>query len=466
MNNKKSNNRSIINSGFCIAGTSSGDGKTTVTLALLRALYNREVKVVPFKCGPDYIDPTFHQQACNKHSRNLDCWMMGKDAVIESFQRGSLEMECSVIEGVMGLYDSSQPGSLHGSSAEIAITLGIPVILTVNAKGMAGSIAAMVKGYCEFSKDINIIGVIANKVGSDKHAQLLSEALNLAGLPPLLGYLKRDDRFILPERHLGLVPFTENQKSTEWFDIMANEAENCFEIDKILALTSLDILKKSQQATYPKKSLKKLIKIGIADDKAFQFYYEDNLDILRNCGFELINFSPINDKELPKDLKAIYLGGGFPELFAKELEENRSMRASIKEFGDSGKSIYAECGGFVYLCESLKCRDGKIYDMCGLIPSKADMGNRMRSLGYREVRTLQDSFLGKKGVEMRGHEFHWSSASSCEENFMAWDVKTTRQGTKTEKSGYMTKNIIASYIHLHFASNKDAIKSWYQYCNE
>ena len=490
MNNKKSNNNSTINSAFCIAGTSSGDGKTTVTLALLRALYNRGVKVVPFKCGPDYIDPTFHKQACNHHSKNLDCWMMGKNAVIESFKRGSKGMECSVIEGVMGLYDSSQPGSLHGSSAEIAITLGIPVILTVNAKGMAGSIAAMVKGYCEFRKDINIIGVIANKVGSDKHAQLLSEALNLAGLPPLLGYLKRDDRFILPERHLGLVPFTENQKSTEWFDTIANEAESCFEIDKILELTSLDPITdntisttietiekglkersaspKTPKINYPAQRTEILnpivgIKLGIARDKAFHFYYEDNLEILRNCGFELIDFSPINDKELPKDLKGIYLGGGFPELFAKELEDNLSMRTSIKTFANSGNSIYAECGGYVYLCDSLES-DGKIYDMCGLISSKADMGKKMRSLGYREVRSLHDSFLGAKELKMRGHEFHWSSVTSFDDKSMAWNVKTTRKCVKEVKSGYMTKNIIASYIHLHFASNKDAIKNWYQYC--
>ena len=475
MKNKQSNNRSIINSAFCVAGTSSGDGKTTVTLALLRALYNRGVKVVPFKCGPDYIDPTYHKEACNHHSKNLDCWMMGKDAVIESFKRGSQGMDCSVIEGVMGLYDSSRPGSLHGSSAEIAITLGIPVILTINAKGMAGSIAAMVKGYCEFSKDINIIGVIANKVGSDKHALLLKEALSLAKLPPLLGYLKRDERFVLPGRHLGLVPYTENKKSTKWFDLMANEAEACFKIDKILELTSLssrtDANNSSVSKIFEESPQKKCnsqknpkIRLGIASDKAFHFYYEDNLEILRKCGFELIKFSPIKDKELPEDLQAIYLGGGFPELFAKELEENQSMRASIKTFAHSGKSIYAECGGFVYLCESLKCSDGKIYKMCGLIPSKADMGKQMRSLGYREVHSLNDSFFGAKQLKMRGHEFHWSSVNSSEDKSMAWNVKTTRKGAKATKSGYMTKNIIASYIHLHFASNKDAIKNWYQYC--
>lgn len=192
---------------FCIAGTSSGDGKTTVTLALLRALYNRGLKAQPFKCGPDYIDPTFHNKACHRKSRNLDCWIMGKEAVKKSFARGSENTDCSIIEGVMGLYDSSRPGSLSGSTAETAMELNAPVILTINAKGMAGSIAAMVKGYSEFHKNINVIGVIANRIGSENHAALLKEALEAAKLPPLLGYLPRNDKFVLPERHLGLVPF-------------------------------------------------------------------------------------------------------------------------------------------------------------------------------------------------------------------------------------------------------------------
>ncbi|MCF6175837.1 MAG: cobyrinate a,c-diamide synthase [Victivallaceae bacterium] len=444
-------------SAFSIAGTSSGDGKTTVTLALLRALHNRGLKVQPFKCGPDYIDPTFHHQACQCRSRNLDCWMMGKEAVKRSFINGSADMDCSVIEGVMGLYDASRPGTLSGSTAETALTLNTPVILTVNAKGMAGSIAALVKGYCDFCPELKIIGIIANRVGSAGHAALLREALELADLPPLLGYLLRDEIFTLPERHLGLVPFIEHEKSSEWFDLLAAEAEKCFAIDKMLEL--------SQQPPVVAKLIhtkKPTVKLAIAYDQAFHFYYEDNLDILREAGFELVKFSPINDQQLPAGIAGIYLGGGFPEVFAKQLDQNSLMRQAIKDFAIAGGCIYAECGGFIYLTESLTNATGHAYQMCGVIPAQAAMNQRLRSLGYREVRSCHDSFLGSAGTALRGHEFHWSSIEFSSEPASAWKMRGTRKKSTWIPTGYSTENIIASYIHLHFASNPAAIKHWQQ----
>jgi cobyrinic acid a,c-diamide synthase len=448
-------------SACCIAGTSSGDGKTTVTLALLRALYNRGLKVQPFKCGPDYIDPTFHYKASENRSRNLDCWMMGVNAVKDSFAHGSMGMDVSVIEGVMGLYDASQPGSLSGSTAEVAINVDVPIILTVNVKGMAGSIAAMVKGYCDFCSGVKIIGVIANRVGSANHASLLREALELAELPPLLGYLIRNDKFSLPERHLGLVPFIENKKSTEWFDMLANEAEKCFDIDEIIRLSNHQILSFAAPQVLEKK-----IKLGIAYDQAFHFYYEDNLDILRDCGFELVEFSPLNDQKIPDSIQAIYLGGGFPEVFAAQLEQNISMRQSIKEFACTGGTIYAECGGFMYLTDALKDINRQEYRMCGVIPAMADMGQRLRSLGYREVNSCNHSFLGPPGTILRGHEFHWSTTKFTKEPIPAWRMLSTRKDAKLTATGYQAKNIMASYIHLHFASNINAIKNWYNKLNE
>ncbi len=441
---------------FCIAGTSSCDGKTTVTLALLRALYNRGLKAQPFKCGPDYIDPTFHNKACHRKSRNLDCWIMGKNAVKSSFARGSENMDCSIIEGVMGLYDSSRPGLLSGSTAETAIELNVPVILTINAKGMAGSIAATVKGYSEFCQDINVTGVIANRVGSANHAALLKEALEAAKLPPLLGYLPRNEKFALPERHLGLVPFIENEKSDEWFDMLAEEAEKNIDIDKILELTKIPAPKVSAL-----ENKKGTVRLAVAYDQAFQFYYEDNFDILRNSGFELVKFSPLNDSKLPENISGIYFGGGFPEVFARELEDNKSMREKIKDFAKSGGNIYAECGGFMYLTESLKDVDGKIHKMCGIIPAKADMGKSLRSLGYREVRSCNDSFLGLAETYLRGHEFHWSSTEFTQEVSPAWETRGTRKNSSWTRTGYFSKNIIASYMHLHFASNIDAINNWH-----
>ena len=356
---------------FCIAGTSSGDGKTTVTLALLRALYKRGLKVQPFKCGPDYIDPMFHNIACRNKSRNLDCWMMGVDNVKQSYRHAVKDADCAVVEGVMGMFDSSKPGSLDGSTAQVAAELDIPVLLTVNCSGMAGSIAALVKGYSEFYNKSNIVGVIANKVGSENHASILREALNIANLPPLIGYLVKDKKWNLKERHLGLVPAGENIKSEEWLDSLAETAEKCFDIDKILNITRTK--KEEPDKILISKNKKRL---AVAYDKAFNFYYEDNFDILNENGFDLIKFSPINDLCLPEDIAGVYLGGGFPEIFAKELEANNSMIESIKKYVEDGGRIFAECGGFMYLTKSLTDRSGKVYKMCNLIPAVSKMDNK------------------------------------------------------------------------------------------
>lgn len=451
---KNMESKSEINA-VCLAGTSSGDGKTTVTLALLRALYRRGLAVQPFKCGPDYIDPTFHNIACKEISRNLDCWMMGKEQVMKSFANATAGKNCAVVEGVMGLFDSSKPGSLEGSTAETASVLGIPVILVINCRGMAGSIAAMVKGYSEFCRDLKVIGVIANKVGSKNHARILSEALDSAGMPPLLGYLKRNEKWTLPERHLGLVPFVENEKSEQWFDELADEAEKCFDIEKIIELSQITV-----NGTVTKiKNTDIRARLALARDEAFHFYYEDNLDMLRESGIELLEFSPLHDKALPENIGGIYIGGGFPEAFAEKLAENSSMRKNIKAFAEKGGIIYAECGGFMYLSSCLH-RDGKKYDMCGVIPAEIHMGQRLRSLGYREVKTCSDTFLGPAGTIMRGHEFHWSGEESTERVASAFLYRTVSQNEYSEECGYANKNVLASYIHLHWASFPEAVQNF------
>ncbi|HJO95617.1 MAG TPA: cobyrinate a,c-diamide synthase [Victivallales bacterium] len=440
---------------FCVAGTSSGEGKTTVTLALLRALYIRGLKVQPFKCGPDYIDPMFHNIACHNKSRNLDCWMMGTENVKQSFRKATENADCAVVEGVMGMFDSSKPGSLNGSTAQVAAELNIPVLLTVNCSGMAGSIAALVKGYSEFYKRSNIVGVIANKVGSVNHAVILREALDIAGLPPLVGYLIKDAKWNLEERHLGLTPSSENVKSDEWFDSIAETAEKCFDIDKILEISLTEKIIPAKKVINNKKK-----KLAVAYDKAFNFYYEDNLDILQECGFELVKFSPLNDLLLPENIDGVYFGGGFPEMFAKELESNKSMIESINKYAESGGYIFAECGGFMYLTGCLTDCSGKVYKMCGLIPAVSKMESRLRSLGYREAVLCEDTFFGKAGTTVRGHEFHWSSTEFEEEVKPLYNVRGTRNKTWTE-AGYCLNNICAGYIHIHFASNREAIKNWF-----
>ncbi|QSH41832.1 cobyrinate a,c-diamide synthase [Lentisphaerota bacterium ZTH] len=439
-------------SAFCVAGTSSGDGKTTVTLALLRALKKRGLKVQPFKCGPDYIDPAFHKNACGTISRNLDGWMMGKSAVKASFSRAAAAADCAVIEGVMGLFDSSKPGSLQGSTAEVAITLDLPVILTVNARGMANSIAPLVKGYTEFNKDLKIAGVIANKVGSARHADILRETLTHAGLPPLLGYLPREDDWVMPERHLGLVPVFENKRGQEWFDSLAEAVEKYFDLDRIIELTHTAALSNSTKKRHKKGKLR----LGLAYDKAFNFYYEDNLDMLRDNGFELVRFSPLIDETLPEDLNGIYIGGGFPEVFARVLSANTSMRQAIKDFACNGGFIYAECGGYMYLTNEIKNSDGT-FPMCGIINANASMGKRMRSLGYRVMKPASKFSFLPENIVMRGHEFHWSNIKFKSEPKPLWLAHNTRE-EDFSPCGFRHGRVFASYLHLHFASCPQAVQ--------
>ena len=439
-------------SAVCIAGTSSGDGKTTVTLALLRALTRRKLTVQPFKCGPDYIDPTFHNIAAHRHSRNLDCWMMGREQVKKSFAAGAADTDCAVIEGVMGMFDSAAPGSLEGSTAEVATLLDVPVILTVNCRGMAGSIAAIVKGYAEFCDKVKVIGVIANMVGSEKHAEILRRALELANLPSLLGYLPRNEKWTLPERHLGLVPFIENEKSDEWFEELGTAAEKYFEIDKILALCVKAKSAPPHRAPRPVE-----VRLAVAKDEAFHFYYQDNLDILRENGFELVEFSPIRDRQLPDNINGIYLGGGFPEVFAAELEQNSRMRQAVKDFARNGGAVYAECGGFMYLTEKLTDNSGRSMNMCGIIPAHTFMGSRLGSFGYREAKTCRETFFGPAGTVFRGHEFHWSDTEFTTKTEPLWLIKGAQQADEWTPCGYHSGNVCASYIHLHLASNPAAV---------
>ncbi len=440
-----------IFSAFCIAGTQSGSGKTTVSLAIIGALARRGLRVRPFKCGPDYIDPSYHRQAAGVESVNIDTWMMSPDGVRNSFARNAVDADVAVVEGVMGLYDGASASSLEGSTADCAEKLGIPVVLLVNAKGIAGSIAAIVKGFNDFSKNIRICGVIANHVGSESHSRLLREALAANGLPPLLGALPHDEVWNLPERHLGLTPFCENSKNSEWFNSLADAAEKHIEIDRLLAISKIDRPKHLQES-FPVP----FSRIAIAKDEAFNFYYSDNIHVLRMAGFELVEFSPLKDKKIPDRTDLVYLGGGFPEMFAEELAQNCEIRRSIKEFADLGGRIYAECGGMMFLCRSLRNLQGKEFPMCGVLPAVTFMGDRMRALGYREVTTLHDMPFCKAGTVMRGHEFHWSYFTP---DYVLPPLYRARNSKgAVSDSGVVLGSVTASYVHLHFVSNQEAIK--------
>jgi cobyrinic acid a,c-diamide synthase len=445
-------------SAFCLAATHSGSGKTTITLALLRALRRRGLKVQPFKCGPDYIDPGFHEQAAGLESINLDTWMMGEKGVKESFARACTGREMAVLEGVMGLFDGFSATELTGSSADCARLLNMPVILVVDAKGMAGSIAPLVKGFCEFNDAVKIAAVIANNVGSKSHTRILEDALAHANLPPLLGGLPKNPEWGLKERHLGLTPFLENEKSDAWFENLADAVEKFIDIDKLLELTEImppELLKKSSQPLPNKK-----VRLALARDAAFHFYYPDNLHLLRQAGFEIIEFSPLTDKSLPEGTQMLMLGGGFPEMFAAQLAANQEMRQAIKDFADNDGFIYAECGGFMYLGASLTTSAGDTFPLCGVIPGDSKMTPKMRSLGYREVTTLAETPFGPTGTTMRGHEFHWSEMELQQPCPPLYCQQSRRGGKKL--CGVHISNVFASYIHLHFISTPQVIQAWHK----
>ena len=415
-----------------IAGTHSGSGKTTLTLGILRALKRRGLNVAPFKCGPDYIDPLFHQQAAGVISWNLDTFF-GSES---EFQRQSAGHDAAVVEGVMGLFDGIYPDRLEGSCAELAAKLHLPVILAVNAQGISGSIAPLVKGFVQWNPEVRIIGVLADKVGSAHHAQLLKSALESAGLPPLLGCLMRNDRWILPERHLGL---SVGKLNDDWLDDLAGEIEKSVELDRLLKRSEREIPPLPAEEVHPYS-----LRLGVARDEAFCFYYEANLEALRRNGVEIVPFSPLHDAGLPEKLDGIYLGGGYPELYLKELNANPDMMQSIRTFAEN-HFVYGECGGYLFLLESLENFEGETLPELGLLPGHAKMNRKLAALGYREV----EGAWGRA----RGHEFHYSSLIEPPQGPYLWHSRD-KYGREADCGGVRGK-VCGSYIHLHFAGSPE-----------
>ena len=438
-------------SGFLIAGVNSGSGKTTVSLSLMRAFYRRGFRVSPFKCGPDYIDPSFHRRAAGAESVNLDCRMMGKETVRRNWERFASSARVAVVEGVMGLFDGAVSGSAEGSSAEVAAELGIPVILVVNAKGMAGSIAPLVSGFANWRPGVKIAGVIANNTGSERHAELLRNALEANGLPPLLGALPRNESWSLPERHLGLVPETEQPVFDEWLDSLGAAAEERCNLDRLLELTRL------ARPEVPRvRAVSPFVRLAVARDRAFHFYYPDQLRMMEEAGIELVPFSPLADSALPERVQGVWIGGGFPELFAEELERNTAMRAAIRDFSMRGGLIYAECGGYMYLMESLSGFDGTAHGMCGLVPCRAVMTARLRALGYRSVHSAAPTCFGPAGSVFQGHEFHYSEAPSC--GSPLWETFDSAGKRVPSGDGFRIWRTFGSYVHLHFGTTPEAVE--------
>ncbi len=437
--------------GVIIAGTQSGAGKTTLTLGLMAALAREGYRVGPFKCGPDFIDPSLHRLITGRISRNLDLWMSGEAFTCSSFRRHSREYDISVVEGVMGMFDGGT-----SSSAALAKALDLPIILVLDVRSAAQSVAAVLKGFEMLDPEVAPKGVILNNVASARHLELVSGAIKEHCQAEILGYLPRNLDFDIPSRHLGLHMGGEAPIGHEAIDKLAKTVSEHINLQKVYDLggSAQDI---QDNATSYKSERK--VRIGVARDKAFCFYYEDNLDLLQNGGAELVFFSPLDDKILPENLGGLYLGGGYPELYAEELSRNQEMQRAVREWAEAGGPVYAECGGFMYLTDGIVDHEGRQHRMAGVFPVLARMRKTCASLGYREICLQKDSFFGKAGTVMRGHEFHYSAIDE-----MGEEIERIYEVDNGTREGYHYKNVIGGYMHLHFGFTPSAAEEFVNYC--
>ena len=425
-----------------VAGTHSGAGKTTIASGLMAALVNRGLRVAPFKVGPDFIDPSYHALATGRPGRNLDAFLSGPDLIGPLFAHGARRADVAIVEGVMGLFDGKSGGGELASTAHVAKLLDAPVVLVVDARAMARSAAAMVHGYATFDSELNVAGVVLNRVGSATHEKMLREALAPLGIP-VLGVLRRDDAISTPDRHLGLVPAAERRREArESIDALGTVVARSLDLDAVMRLASSagSLCAEPWNPEAPEEERTPGVRVAVAAGPSFSFLYEENVELMEGAGAEVIPFDPTSDEELPDGTDALYLGGGFPETYADALSANEPMKESVARFAGEGRPVVAECGGLLYLAREL---DGK--PMCGVLDVAARMTDRL-TLGYREARATHDSPLAEENASVRGHEFHYSAVEPGAGQSPAWDLA----GRGVE--GFVAGGVHASYLHTHWAA--------------
>jgi cobyrinic acid a,c-diamide synthase len=429
----------------------------------MAAFRRRGLKVCGFKVGPDFIDPGYHRQVCGAVSRNLDGWMLSREYNRKTFERCVPGFDLAVVEGVMGLFDGYDGRTEAGSTAEMAKWLGIPVVLVVDARSMARSAAALIYGFENFDKALDFVGVVFNRVGSPTHLAYLKEAMAGNVQTPCLGGLPREPGLALPERHLGLVTNEENPLSPDYIERLADMVEKSINLETILARLA-DVPGK-EPVSIPLNNRYR-VRIGVARDEAFCFYYKDNLEILESFGAELVFFSPLRDKGLPERISGLYLGGGYPELFARRLSENVSLKDEISRFSQEDCPIYAECGGLMFLCRGIQDTEASFYPMADVYPFSVRMISRLKSLGYREVRLSEPCPLGSIGQVIRGHEFHYSEMIEGPMGVkLAYSI-ANRRGRSRYSEGFVVNNTLGSYVHLHFGSNPELAENFVRLCSK
>ncbi|MGK9172826.1 cobyrinate a,c-diamide synthase [Yokenella regensburgei] len=444
---------------FILAGTGSGCGKTTVTLGLLRALQQRGMRVQPFKAGPDYLDTAWHTAITGIPSRNLDSFMLPDSTLNALFSQQMQHTDVAVIEGVMGLYDGYGVDPDYCSSAALAKQLGVPVILLVDGKAVSTSVAATVMGFQHFDPKVRIVGTIVNRVNSDNHYHLLKQAIEHYCGIPVLGYIPVSAGVVLPERHLGLVTARESMVDAQAWQDFAARLEQTVDINTLLSLTALDTLPQGEWPALPARDAGAGLTLALADDEAFNFYYPDNLQLLKNAGVTIVRFSPLHDTELP-ECQMLWLGGGYPELHARALAANTLMLEAIRNAHHRGVAIYAECGGLMYLGSSLRDAEGQMHTLAGVIPGHSEMGKRLTRFGYCEATARQPTLLADEGETLRGHEFHYSDFTPVHEAVMDCQKRRDNAVLAKWQGGWQVGNTYASYLHVHFAQRPQMLNRW------
>lgn len=445
---------SEASSAFIVTGTSSGSGKTTVALGLMAALKDKGYSVQPFKCGPDFIDPGLHHLVTGTVSRNLDLWMTGETFTHATFAKNRLGADIAIIEGVMGMFDGGP-----SSSNALAQFLSVVPVLVLDVRSMAESAAAVVKGFESINPQAPPQAVILNRIASERHLQLVSEAIRTHCSAEILGFLPRSLEFSIPSRHLGLITGDEAPLKPEAIQLLSRAITDHIDLDRLIALSAYEAEAPGHKGSAPPG--RGLCRIGIARDRAFCFYYQDNLDILADGGAELVFFSPLEDQALPEDIDGLYFGGGYPELYAEQLSSNHAMLSAIREWVENDGVTYAECGGFMYLTKGIVDHDNTFHALVGAFPVQARMHQTRASLGYREVRTNSPSCLGPAGTVMRGHEFHYSTIES-----MPSDIDRIYAVNNGTMEGYRHRKTLGGYMHLHFGFSPLVVKEFINYCRE
>ena len=430
-----------------IAGERSGVGKTTITLALLSLLAHQQETVQSFKVGPDYIDPMFHTQVTDRPCRNLDPILTSPEYVKQSFLYHCQGVDYAVIEGVMGLFDGVSLGQRHdyASTAHIASLLDVPVVLVIDCSRLSGSVGAIALGYANFHPQVKVAGVILNRVGSERHLTLLKTALDSLEMP-ILGVFPRQKDIALRDRHLGLIPTNEIEDFSSIQQRLTKMAQESFNLSQLLPL--LNAPQKSVPPLWDEIPPQSPVRIGVAIDRAFNFYYQDNLDLLQHIGAELVFWSPLHDTQLPEALDLLYLAGGFPEMFAAELSQNIPILKQLERSIEDGLPTYAECGGLMYLSQSITDFQGDTWKMLGILPTKTLMKKRL-TLGYRQATPYRTNPLLSEETTIWGHEFH---RSQCEPSSDSPLYQLSDLYQNQDQEGWKLGSVYASYLHLHWGT--------------